>query len=223
MARWRRAGSTRVWRMPRHHAAALRWQGARRPCGGGRPCGGVGSPAGRPCGGEGRPGCLGHYWAAGDPLLAPIQDYVEFVGISGKTNMVRRRRRSRRGTEMASWHPVEAYGVKSGRMVKALGLRREVGHVATLGLADVPETSRGKVWRFLQNRRRTRFRQFSKNCPCEDSRRTCGDIGVIASGRSKYLQVVAAVGWSSMYLFRFCPYGLSSLVLLSRGSLVFLV
>jgi len=56
------------------------------------------------------------------------------------------------------------------------------------------ETSRGKVSRFLQNRTRTRFRQFSQNCPREDSRRTRGDIGKIASGRSKLLQVVAAVG-----------------------------
>ena len=32
------------------------------------------------------------------------------------------------------------------------GFRREVGHVATLGLAGVPETSHGKVWRVLQNR-----------------------------------------------------------------------
>ena len=75
---------------------------------------------------------------------------------------------------------------------------REVGHVATSGLAGVPETSRGKVWRFLQNRPRTRFREFSQNCPREDSRRTHGNIRGIASGRSKLLQVVAAVGWSSM-------------------------
>src|SRR6185312_13727723 len=84
----------------------------------------------------------------------------------------------------------------------------EVGHVATSGLAGVPETSRGKVWRFLQNRPRTWFRQFSQNCPREDSRRTRGDIRGIASGRSKLLQVVTAVGWSSMYLFRFAPKGL---------------
>ena len=37
--------------------------------------------------------------------------------------------------------------------------------MATSGLAGVPETSRGKVSRFLQNRPRTRFRQFSQNCP----------------------------------------------------------
>ena len=74
----------------------------------------------------------------------------------------------------------------------------EVGHVATSGLAGVLETSRGKVWRFLQNRPRTRFRQFSQNCPREDSRRTRGDIRGIALGRSKLLQVVVAVGWSSM-------------------------
>ena len=47
-----------------HHAAALQWQEAQRPCGGGRPRGGVGGLAGRPCGGEGRPRCMGHCWAA---------------------------------------------------------------------------------------------------------------------------------------------------------------
>jgi len=177
-----------------HHAAALRWQGARRPCGGERPCGGIGGPAGRPCGGEGRPRCLGHCWAAGDPLLAPRRDGVEFVGTSGKTN----------GGDASTSAELERDG-DGVWMAKALGLRREVGHVATSGLAAEPESVRGKVWRFLQNRPRTRFRQFSQNCPCEDSRRTRGNIGKIASGRSKYLQVVAVVGWSSMYLFRFCP------------------
>ena len=70
----------------------------------------------------------------------------------------------------------------------------------------------GKVWRFLQNRPGLGFGSFPKTAPSEDSRRMRGDIRVIASGRSKYLQVVAAVGWSSMYLFRFCPYGPSSLI-----------
>ena len=60
-----------------HHAAALPWQGARRPCGGERPCGGVGGPTGRLCGGEG---------LRCDPLLVPRRDGVEFVGSSGKTN-----------------------------------------------------------------------------------------------------------------------------------------
>ena len=129
-----------------------------------------------------------------DPFLAPRRDGVEFVGSSGKTN---------------SWDA--STSAKSERdgvgvwMTKTLGFRREVGHVATSGLAGVPETSRGKVWRFLQNRPRTRFRQFFPKLPCEDSKRMRGDIGAIASGRSKYLQVVAAVGWSSMYIFRFCP------------------
>ena len=117
-----------------------------------------------------------------DPLLAPRRDGVEFVGSSGKTN-----------------------GWDASTSAKSERVRREVGHVATSGLAGVPETSRGKVSRFLQNRPRTRFRQFSQNCPREDSRRTRGDIRGIVSGRSKVLQVVAAVGWSSMYLFQFCP------------------
>ena len=77
----------------------------------------------------------------GDPLLAPRQDGVEFVGSSGKTN----------GWD-ASTSAKSERGGDGIWMTKALGLRREVGHVATSGLADVPETSRGKVWRFLQNR-----------------------------------------------------------------------
>ena len=128
------------------------------------------------------------------PLLAPRRDGVEFVGSSGKTN----------GWDASMLAKSERDG-DGVWMTKALGFRREVGHVATSSLAGVPETSRGKVSQFLQNRSRTRFRQFSQNCPREDSRRTRGDIGAIASGPSKYLQVVAAVGWSSMYLFRFCP------------------
>jgi len=129
-----------------------------------------------------------------DPLLAPRRDGVEFVGSSGKTN----------GWDASTSAKSERDG-DGVWMMKALGFRREVGHMATSGLAGVPETSRGKVWRFLQNRPRTRFRQFSQNCPREDSRRTRCDIRGIASGRSKLLQVVAAVGWSSMYLFLFCP------------------
>ena len=50
-------------------------------------------------------------------------------------------------------------------MMKALGLRREVGHVATSGLAGVPETSRRKVWRFLQNRPELGFGSFPKTAP----------------------------------------------------------
>ena len=117
---------TRARHVPMHHAAALRWQGARRPCGGGRPCGGVGGPAGRPCGGEGRPGCLGHCWAAGDPLLVPRRDGVEFVGSSGKTN----------GWDASTSAKSERDG-DGVWMTKALGLWREVGHVATSGLANV--------------------------------------------------------------------------------------
>ena len=106
-----------------------------------------------------------------DPLLAPRRDGVEFVGTSGKTN----------GGDASTSAELErdSDGVW---MAKVLGLRREVGHVATSGLVAEPESVRGKVWRFLQNRPRTRFRQFSKNFPREYSRRTHGDIGVIASG-----------------------------------------
>src|SRR6185503_17400994 len=63
----------------------------------------------------------------GDPLLALRRDGVEFVGSSGKpTAGMCRRRPSRSEMAMASW------------MTKALGFRREVGHVATSGLAGVP-------------------------------------------------------------------------------------
>ena len=106
-----------------------------------------------------------------DQLLAPRRDGVEFVGSSGKTN---------------GWNAsTSAESERDGNgvwMTKALGFWREVGHVETSGLVGVPETSRGKVWRFLQNRPRIRFRHFSKNCPREDSRRTRGDIGTITSG-----------------------------------------
>ena len=61
-----------------------------------------------------------------DPLLAPRRVGVEFVGSSGKTN---------------GWDALTS--AESERF------RREVGHVATSGLAGVPETSRGKVSRFL--------------------------------------------------------------------------
>ena len=50
-------------------------------------------------------------------------------------------------------------------MTKALGFRREVGHVATSGLAGVPETSRGKVSRFLRNRPELGFGSFPKIAP----------------------------------------------------------
>ena len=87
------------------------------------------------------------------PLLAPRQDGMEFVGSLGKTN---------------AWDA--STSAKSERdgdgvwMTKALGLRREVGHVATSGLADVPETSRGKGLAIPPKPPPTRFRQFSKNC-----------------------------------------------------------
>ena len=79
--------------------------------------------------------------------------------------------------------------------------------MATLGLAGVPETSRGKVSRFLQNHPRTRFRQFSQNCPREDSRRTRGDIRVIALGRSKLLQVVTPSDGLQCIFSGFAPKG----------------
>ena len=78
----------------------------------------------------------------GDPLLAPRRDGVEFVGTSGKTNgRMRRRRPSRRG-----------FGGRSN-------------------------TWRHRAWRVCRKHRtgrfggssktapRTRFRQFSQNCP----------------------------------------------------------
>ena len=90
----------------------------------------------------------------GDPLLAPRRDGVEFVGSLGKTN-----------------------GWDASTSAKSKRVRWEVEHVATSGLAGVPETSCGKVSRFLQNRPRTRFRQFSQNCPREDCRRTLATSG----------------------------------------------
>jgi len=70
-------------------------------------------------------------WATAGPrcdsLLAPRQDGMEFVGSSGKTN-----------------------GWDASTSAKSERVRQEVGHVATSGLAGVPETSRGKVSRFLQ-------------------------------------------------------------------------
>ena len=37
--------------------------------------------------------------------------------------------------------------------------------MATSGLVDVPETSRGKVWRFLQNRPELGYGSFPKTAP----------------------------------------------------------
>jgi hypothetical protein len=67
-----------------------------------------------------------------DPLLAPRQDGVEFVGSSGKTN----------GWDASTLAKSERDG-DGVWMTKALGFRREVGLMATSGLAAVPETSRG--------------------------------------------------------------------------------
>src|SRR6185503_11703630 len=96
---------------------------------------------------------------------------------------------------------------------------RRLGQVGE-GSGGRSDTWRHWAWRVCRKHRagrfdgcsktapRTRFRQFFQNCPREDSRRTRGDIRGIASGRSKLLQVVAAVGWSSMYLSSFAPKGL---------------
>ena len=88
------------------------------------------------------------------PLLAPRRDGVEFIGSSGKNN----------GWDVSTSAKSERDG-DGVWMTKALGLRREVGHVATSGLADVPETSRGKGLAVPPKPPPTRFRQFSKNCP----------------------------------------------------------
>ena len=61
-----------------------------------------------------------------DPLLAPRRDGVEFVGSSGKTN----------GWDASTSAKSERDG-DGVWMTKALGLWREVGHVATSGLANV--------------------------------------------------------------------------------------
>ena len=98
-----------------HHAAALRWQGARRPCGGGRPCGGAGGPTKRPCGGEGRPRCLGHCWAA---------------------------RRSTPGAKAGRrgvcWYLGKNQRQDASTSAKSKRFRREVENVASSGLAGVP-------------------------------------------------------------------------------------
>ena len=62
-----------------------------------------------------------------DPLLAPRRVGVEFVGSSGKTNGW--------DASMSAKSEGDGDGVW---MTKVLGFRREVGHVATSGLAGVP-------------------------------------------------------------------------------------
>ena len=61
-----------------------------------------------------------------DPFLAPRRVGLEFVGSSGKTN----------GWDASTSAKSERDG-DGVWMTKALGFRREVGHVATSGLADV--------------------------------------------------------------------------------------
>ena len=80
-----------------------------------------------------------------------------------------------------------------GRTRGDIGLGGCAGNITREGLAVPPKPPPNSV-----------SAVFPK-LPHEDSRRARGDIEAIASGRSKLLQVIAAVGWSSMYLFRFCP------------------
>ena len=161
---------TRARHVPMHHAAALRWWELDNHAEAGDFAVVLEAQPDDRAVEKGGPDAWATAGPRGDPLLAPRRDGVEFVGTSGKTNgRMRRRRPSRRG-----------FGGRSNTW------RHRAWRVC-------PETSRGKVSRFLQNRTRTRFRQFSQNCPREDSRRTRGDIRGIASGRSKVLQVVAAV------------------------------
>ena len=188
---------TRARHVPMHHAAALRWQGAQRPCGSGRLAVALEARPDDRAVEKGGPDAWGTAGPCCDPLLAPRRDDVEFVGSSEKTN----------GWDASTSAKSERDG-DGVWMTKALGFQREVGHVATSGLAGVPETSRGKVWRFLQNRPRTRFRQFSQNCPHEDSRRTRGDIRGIALGRSKLLQVVTPSDGLQCIFSGFAPKGL---------------
>ena len=61
------------------------------------------------------------------PLLAPRRNGVEFVGNSGKIN----------GWDASTSSKSETDG-DGVWMTQALGFRREVGHVATSGLAGVP-------------------------------------------------------------------------------------
>ena len=102
-----------------------------------------------------------------------------------------------------------AWSLLVAREKPTAGMRRR--RPSRRGSGGRSDTWRHRAWRVCRKHRaerfrpRTRFRQFSQNCPREDSRRTRGDIRGIASGRSKVLQVVASVRQTSMYLFRFCP------------------
>jgi len=65
------------------------------------------------------------------------------------------------------------------------GWLRRVCHKHSAGLVDVPETSRGKVWRSPQNHHPSGFPGFPKTGGDGDSKAACGGIRKIASSRSK--------------------------------------
>ena len=65
------------------------------------------------------------------------------------------------------------------------GWLRRVCRKHSVGLADVPETSRGKVWRSPQNRHPSGFPDFPKTGGDGDSKAARGSIQKIASSRSK--------------------------------------
>ena len=76
---------------------------------------------------------------------------------------------------------------------------------------------RGEFWRFSQNRPTTRVSRTPQKPRTGSS--SNGGIAEKTSFRRKIL----GRRMSPLYLFRFCPYGLSSLKFSSRGSLVSLV
>ena len=65
------------------------------------------------------------------------------------------------------------------------GWLRRVCRKHSVGLADVPETLRGKVWRSPQNRHPSGFPDFPKTGGDGDSKAARGSIQKIASSRSK--------------------------------------
>ena len=65
------------------------------------------------------------------------------------------------------------------------GWLRRVCRKHSAGLADVPETSHGKVWWSPQNRHPSGFSGFPKTGGDGDSKAACGGIRKIASSRSK--------------------------------------
>ena len=79
---------------------------------------------------------------------------MEFVGSSGKTN----------GWDASTPAKSERDG-DGVWMTKALGFRREVGHMATSGLAGVPETSRGRFRGSSKTAPELGFDSFPKTAP----------------------------------------------------------